>query len=290
MVAMTTVATPRPESGAASTPHTPSSASGTQQLEPSGPVRARDVVAFGREVGRMLSDGRIVGRAEPFAKVFASSRQVKRAVGATAGVILEDITLDATIDDHGRLVADTSVRHIADNVRHDADNLGDNKTTVARHLARLRAQQRDAAARALKADQEQGDRRMAGWAAALCEALTDTQLTAAVQRIARPVGGLDPLLRAGRGQSAPRLGDRRRARRARHAAQGGAHPGAARPRRRSPTARCSSCPRTSHHPHQQPTAKPTRKRFDDAYTTRISDLEASHPTRQPKLEGGSDAP
>jgi len=95
------------------------------------PVRARDVVAFGREVGRVLSDGRIVGRAEPFAKVFASSREVKRAVGATAWVILEDIALDATIDEQGRLVADTSVRQIA-------AHLGFNKSTVARHLARLR--------------------------------------------------------------------------------------------------------------------------------------------------------
>jgi len=94
-------------------------------------MQARDVVAFGREVGRVLSDGRIVGRAEPFAKVFASSRQVKRAVGATAWVILEDIALDATIDEQGRLVADTSVRHIA-------ANLGLNKSTVARHLSRLR--------------------------------------------------------------------------------------------------------------------------------------------------------
>ena len=79
----------------------------------------------------MLSDGRIVGRAEPFAKAFASSREVKRAVGATAWVILEDIALDATIDAQGRLVADTSVRQIA-------DNLGLNKSTVARHLAWLR--------------------------------------------------------------------------------------------------------------------------------------------------------
>jgi DNA-binding transcriptional MocR family regulator len=46
-------------------------------------------------------------------------------------VILEDIALDARIDDHGRLVSDTSVRQIA-------DNLAVNKNTVARHLARLR--------------------------------------------------------------------------------------------------------------------------------------------------------
>jgi DNA-binding transcriptional ArsR family regulator len=94
-------------------------------------LQARDVVTFGREVGRVLSDGRIVGCAEAFAKVFASSRHVKRAVGATAWVILEDITLEATIDDRARLVADRSVREIA-------ANLGLNKTTVARHLARLR--------------------------------------------------------------------------------------------------------------------------------------------------------
>lgn len=94
-------------------------------------MQARDVVAFGHEVGRVLSDGRIVGRAEPFAKVFASSRDVKRAVGATAWVILEDIALDAVIDDRGRLVADTSGRRIA-------ANLGLNKNTVARHLARIR--------------------------------------------------------------------------------------------------------------------------------------------------------
>ena len=128
---MTADPTPTLDSGDAATPHTPSSASGAQRLEPGGPARAWDVVVFGREVGRVLSDGRIVGRAEPFAKVFASSRDVKRAVGATAWVILEDIALDATIDAQGRLVADTSVRQIA-------DNLGLNKSTVTRDLARLR--------------------------------------------------------------------------------------------------------------------------------------------------------
>lgn len=79
----------------------------------------------------MLSDGRIVGRAEPFAKVFASSRQVKRAVGVIAWAILEDIALDARLDVEGRLVAETNVRSIA-------DNLGMSKNTVAKHLTRLR--------------------------------------------------------------------------------------------------------------------------------------------------------
>jgi hypothetical protein len=94
-------------------------------------LQARDVVAFGHEIGRALSDGRIVGRAEPFAKVFASSRAVKRAVGLVAWAILEDIALDAHLDDAGRLIATTNVRRIA-------ANLAINKDTAARHLARLR--------------------------------------------------------------------------------------------------------------------------------------------------------
>jgi DNA-binding transcriptional ArsR family regulator len=95
------------------------------------PRKARDVMAFGQEVGRVLSDGRIVGRAEPFAKVFASSRAVKRAVGLAAWGVLEDIALDARLDDRGRLVAETNVRRIA-------ANLGLNKDTVAKHLRTLR--------------------------------------------------------------------------------------------------------------------------------------------------------
>ncbi len=100
-------------------------------LSERAPRQARDVVTFGQEAGRALSDGRIVGRAEPFAKVFPSSRQVKRAVGLVAWAILEDIALDATLDCDGRLVASTNVRRIA-------TNLGINKDTAAKHLARLR--------------------------------------------------------------------------------------------------------------------------------------------------------
>ncbi len=48
-----------------------------------------------------------------------------------AWAILEDIALDAHLNDHGRLVATTNVRRIA-------DNLGVSKNTVATHLARLR--------------------------------------------------------------------------------------------------------------------------------------------------------
>jgi hypothetical protein len=53
------------------------------------------------------------------------------------------------------------------------------------------AEQRRDEAQAAQARQEQRDRRLAGWAAAVCDALTDTQLADAVQRVARPVAGLD---------------------------------------------------------------------------------------------------
>jgi hypothetical protein len=95
------------------------------------PRQARDVIAFGAEHGRVLSDGRIVGRREPYAKVFPSSRAVKRAVGLTAWAILEDIALDAELDDQGRLVAHTGIIQIA-------ANLGINKETVSNHLKKLR--------------------------------------------------------------------------------------------------------------------------------------------------------
>ena len=77
-----------------------------------------------------MSNGTIVGRSEPFAKVFASSRAVKRKVGVTAWAILEDIALDAHLDIEGRLVATTNVRRIA-------DNIGVSKNTVTTHLRRL---------------------------------------------------------------------------------------------------------------------------------------------------------
>lgn len=96
-----------------------------------GPRLARDVLTFGQEIGRVLSDGRIMGRAEPYAKVFPSSREVKRAVGVSAWAVLEDIALDAQIDERGRLVAHTNVRRIA-------DNLGLSKNAVTKHLGRLR--------------------------------------------------------------------------------------------------------------------------------------------------------
>jgi len=106
-------------------------ADATRRSRGDEPTQARDVMAFGQEIGRVLSDGRIVGRAEPFAKVFPSSRGVKRAVGLVAWGILEDIALDARLDDRGRLVAETNVRRIA-------GNLGLSKTTVQKHLTVLR--------------------------------------------------------------------------------------------------------------------------------------------------------
>jgi hypothetical protein len=74
---------------------------------------------------------------------------------------------------------------------------------------RTRNRHREAAAHALQARQEQRDRRLAGWATAVCEALTDTQLTAAIQQVTRHRDGS-----------------------ARHATRGGARRRVARPRRR----------------------------------------------------------
>jgi DNA-binding transcriptional ArsR family regulator len=45
--------------------------------------------------------------------------------------VLEDITLDAALDENGRLVAETNTRQVA-------ANLGLHKDTVTRHLRRLR--------------------------------------------------------------------------------------------------------------------------------------------------------
>lgn len=56
---------------------------------------------------------------------------VKRAVGPGAWAVLEDIALDAVLDEDGRLVAETNTRQVA-------TNLGLNKDTVTPHLRRLR--------------------------------------------------------------------------------------------------------------------------------------------------------
>lgn len=52
---------------------------------------------------------------------------------------------------------------------------------------------------------EQRDRRLAGWTTVISDALTDTQLTAAVQRVTRPVDGSTAACLGG-GQPDRRLG------------------------------------------------------------------------------------
>lgn len=96
-----------------------------------GRVIASDAMVLGHESGRVLSDGHIVGRGEPYIKVFEGSRLVKRSVGAVAWAVLEDIGLDARLDDRGRLVAETNIRRIA-------ENLNISKNTVVEHLGRLK--------------------------------------------------------------------------------------------------------------------------------------------------------
>ena len=98
--------TPPPDTGDA-TPVAGARAATSAPPETAQRLQARDVVAFGHEVGRALSDGRIVGRAETLRQGLRLQPPRQAAVGATAWVILEDVALDATIDNRGRLVADT---------------------------------------------------------------------------------------------------------------------------------------------------------------------------------------
>lgn len=64
--------------------------------------------------------------------VAASCRHLKRRLGPMAWAVLEDVALDAAIDDAGRLVATTSSRAVA-------EHLGLTPGTAARALGRLRA-------------------------------------------------------------------------------------------------------------------------------------------------------
>lgn len=64
--------------------------------------------------------------------VAASARGLKRELGPTAWAVLEDIALDADVDEGRRLVATTSSRRIA-------ENLGLTPGTAARALGRLRS-------------------------------------------------------------------------------------------------------------------------------------------------------
>ncbi len=70
------------------------------------------------------------GAATPALAVTAPARDLCRALGLTAIVVLQDVTLDARIDPTGQLVAETNVRRIA-------AHLGISKDTAARALVRL---------------------------------------------------------------------------------------------------------------------------------------------------------
>ena len=154
--------------------------------------------------------------------------------------------------------------------------------------ARTRVQQRDAAVRALQAHQEQRDGRLAGWAAAVDEALTDAQLTAAVQRITRPVGWLDR-------RSAPVAASQLLAWAIATATAAPDTPldrtltGALHGHAGVPDSPVFELP------GDIPPAPATNVGADpEAFRGRvrhaIDDLEAQRAPRQPKLEGGSDAP
>lgn len=64
--------------------------------------------------------------------VSPSSRELRRRLGPLAWAVLEDVALDAGVDDHGRLVATTSTRAVA-------EHLGLTPGTAARALGRLRS-------------------------------------------------------------------------------------------------------------------------------------------------------
>lgn len=60
----------------------------------------------------------------------AEARAFRRAVGSTAWAVLEDLVLDADVDERGALVAHTNVRRLAAQV-------GVSKDTAARAVTRL---------------------------------------------------------------------------------------------------------------------------------------------------------
>jgi hypothetical protein len=154
---------------------------------------------------------------------------------------------------------------------------------------RTRNRDRDAVARVLQAHQEQRDRRLAGWTAAVCEALTDTQLAEAVQRVTRPVDGLDrrsapvaasQLLGWAIAAATTATPDRPLEVALTHALRD--HTG-------EPDIAVVELPDAI------PPAPATNTAADpEAFRRRvrhaINDLEAQRAPRQPKLQGGSDAP
>lgn len=69
----------------------------------------------------------------PAVVVTGGSLELRRTLGVLAWAVLVDVTLDAAIDDAGRLVAATNVRRIA-------ERLGISKDSAAAALTRLRAE------------------------------------------------------------------------------------------------------------------------------------------------------
>lgn len=65
-------------------------------------------------------------------RVAVSARALKRQLGPMAWAVLEDVALDAALDEAGRLVATTSTRRVA-------ENLALTPGTAARALGRLRS-------------------------------------------------------------------------------------------------------------------------------------------------------
>jgi len=155
--------------------------------------------------------------------------------------------------------------------------------------ARTRSQQHHDDAQATEARQEQRDRRLAGWAAAVSEALTDTQFAAAVRCATRPVDGLDrrsvpvaasqplgwaittatsapdkPLHDALHDHSTHRTDDA--------------------------STLPSEIPREIPRPPATPDAAADPDEFRRRVKHAIDHLEPANLTREPKLEGGSDAP
>lgn len=62
--------------------------------------------------------------------VGADARSFRRAIGLTAWAVLEELLLDAHVDDHSALIARTNVRRLA-------SQLGVSKDTAARAISRL---------------------------------------------------------------------------------------------------------------------------------------------------------
>ena len=153
--------------------------------------------------------------------------------------------------------------------------------------ARTRASQRHDDALATQAQQERRDHPAGRLGRSGSDALTDTQLAAADQRVTRPVGGLDrrsvPVAPAdcSRGPSPPPP-------RTRQAAPRSAQRPAAQPHQHAEIDG-STLPAEIPRPPATPDAAAALTHFDDAYATR-STTSRQHTSHEPKPQGGSNAP